>query len=290
MNEPFIIQERRQLLNRVPVGRLLPKKTKKSVGPFIFMDHIGPAQITRSQPVIVPQHPHIGLSTLTWLLQGSLLHKDSLGYTQIINPGSVNWMTAGNGIVHSEKSIDISQQSSEYQLHGFQFWAALPIEHQNDDPSFCHVPSVNLPRWSQNNIDFNLIVGSAFEVTSPVPVYSKMFMLQIKATQSTEFKTEKHLSGELGAYIVQGTLEHHQNKFNTNQLIIFNNAQNLSFKLSKNTHLILFGGDPLAESRIMDWNFVHTSKSAIEQAKSNWKSKRFKMVQGESNYMPYPDE
>ncbi|MPT33675.1 MAG: pirin family protein, partial [Flavobacterium sp.] len=182
-NIQLIIEERAANIGNFMVGRLLPFREKRTVGPFAFIDHMGPAYLKEYQNLDVAPHPHIGLSTLTYLFEGSIMHKDSLGSEIEIQPGAVNWMTAGKGIVHSERTPQYLRTSDKV-LHGLQIWVALPKELEQMEPSFVHVDKEDLPHWEENGLSFKLIAGEAFGRKSGVPVYSPLYFIEIKSTSA----------------------------------------------------------------------------------------------------------
>src|SRR5690554_5726820 len=178
-NIQLIIEERAADIGNFMVGRLLPFKQKRTVGPFAFIDHMGPASLRNHENLDVPPHPHIGLSTLTYLFEGAIMHRDSIGSEIEIQPGAVNWMTAGKGVVHSERTPE-HLRNSEKNLHGLQIWVALPKELEEIEPSFTHIEANQIPQWEIQNTQFKLIAGEAFGYKSPVPVYSPLYFLEIK--------------------------------------------------------------------------------------------------------------
>ncbi len=205
-NIDLIIEERAADIGDFLVGRLLPFRQKRMVGPFIYIDHMGPVKLNARDNFDVLPHPHIGLSTLTFLFEGSIMHRDSLGNQKEIKPGEVNWMTAGKGIVHSERTPEYLRDS-ELMMHGLQIWVALPKDLEKMTPEFVHIPKSEIPSWSDNNIEYRLIAGEAFGKTSPVPVYSKLYMIELKSSQKQKIAIGEHLYGESGLYILQGGVE-----------------------------------------------------------------------------------
>lgn len=199
-NINLIIEERAADIGNFLVGRLLPFRQKRMVGPFIFIDHMGPVKLNERNNFDVLPHPHIGLSTLTFLFEGSIMHRDSIGNAVEITPGAVNLMTAGKGIVHSERTPEYLRHS-EKQLHGLQIWIALPKHLEEMNPEFFHVSEKEIPTWEQNGIQFKLIAGEAFNRKSGVPVYSKLYMIEIKSKSKQKLTIGEHLYGELGLYI-----------------------------------------------------------------------------------------
>ena len=194
-NIGLIIEERAADIGNFLVGRLLPFREKRAVGPFVFLDHMGPALLKDYQNLDVPPHPHIGLSTLTYLFEGAILHRDSIGIEMEITPGAVNWMTAGKGVVHSERTPEYLR-TTDKRLHGLQIWVALPKEKENIDPSFVHIEAKDIPEWQQDNVTIKLIAGEAFGKKSPVPVYSPLYLIEIKSTIKAKLNIGKDIFGE----------------------------------------------------------------------------------------------
>lgn len=287
-NVGLIIEERPADIGNFLVGRLLPFRQKRMVGPFIFIDHMGPAKMNDSQNMDIGQHPHIGLSTLTYLFEGNMMHRDALGTEIEIQPGAVNWMTAGKGLVHSERTPD-HLRHSEKTMHGLQIWVALPKELEMMEPEFFHIGKDELPAWKEGDATFKLIAGEAFGKKSPVPVYSKLFMLEIKSTARQTVTIGHHLFGEAGLYILEGSIESDGNVFEPKQLLVAKDAKLCSFVIHENTTVYIFGGEPFAEERFIYWNFVATSVERIEEAKQMWREQRFKMIDGETGFIPLPE-
>ncbi|WP_295129047.1 pirin family protein [uncultured Chitinophaga sp.] len=288
-NIQLIIEERARDIGNFMVGRLLPFREKKMVGPFVFIDHMGPVNMNDHQNVDIGPHPHIGLSTLTYLFEGNIMHKDSLGTEMEIKPGQVNWMTAGKGIVHSERTPDYLRHSDKH-MHGLQIWVALPKELEQIDPSFAHVEEHELPHWEQDGIAIKLIAGEAFGKKSPVPVYSNLFFLELKSETEQVVNIGEHLYGEWGMYILQGSIESEGNTFGTKQLLVAKPEVFCSFKMHPNTTIYIVGGEPFPEQRFIDWNFVATSRELIEAAKTKWREQSFDKVPGETGFIPLPED
>ncbi len=286
-NINLIIEERPSHIGDFLVGRLLPFREKRMVGPFAFIDHMGPAFLKEYENIDVGPHPHIGLSTLTYLFEGSMMHKDSLGTEIEIKPGQVNWMTAGSGIVHSERTPEYLR-SSEKSLHGLQIWVALPKELEQMAPAFYNASENDLPKWSDNNVDFKLVAGQAFGRKSPVPVYSPLYFLEIKSKEKQVMKLGDNLFGESGLYILEGSIESEGNTFGPKQLLVAKNSKLCEFTIEENTTVYIFGGDPFPEERFIYWNFVASDKEQIEKAKQKWLAQQFKKVPGETEFVPLP--
>lgn len=266
-----IIEERAADIGNFLVGRLLPFRKKRAVGPFIFIDHMGPAELSEDQNLDIPPHPHIGLSTLTFLFEGSIFHRDSIGSATEIKPGAVNWMTAGKGVVHSERT-PTEIRGKQKRLHGFQIWVGLPKHLEQIEPSFHHIDAKELPKWQENEVEFQLIAGEAFDQKSPVPVHSKLFFVELKSKQTTELSIGEHLYGEAALYVLDGSVTIEGNDFGGKQLLVAKDPNLCTFTMNENTTVYLFGGEPFPEERYLYWNFAHSDKERLEQAKQDWKN------------------
>ncbi|MDB5202716.1 MAG: hypothetical protein JWQ27_2125 [Ferruginibacter sp.] len=287
-NVHLVIEERATHIGNFLVGRLLPFRQKRMVGPFIFIDHMGPVKMNERENFDVLPHPHIGLSTLTFLFEGSIMHRDTLGNEIEIQPGAVNWMTAGKGIVHSERTPERLRHSDK-DLHGLQIWVALPKELENMPPEFCHVEADSLPSWEENGLHFKLIAGELFGHRSPVPVYSKLFMLEITCSERKEVNIGAELFGEACLYILQGSIETGGETYLPKQLLVAQEATLCSFTMEAGSTLYLFGGDAFAEERFIDWNFVSSNPDTIREAKAKWLAQDFEKIKGEeTDFVPYP--
>ena len=290
-NVGIILEEKAADIGNFLVGRLLPFREKRAVGPFVFIDHMGPAHLSEYQNIDVAPHPHIGLSTLTYLLEGSIFHRDSLGNALEIKPGAVNWMTAGKGVVHSERTPEYLR-TADKNLHGFQIWVGLPKHLEQTEPSFHHTEETAIPTWEQDHLNFKLIAGEAFGKKSPVPVYSPLYFVEIKSTTKQEVNIGDHLFGEVGMYVLEGTVNIEGNDFGTKQLMVAKNAKLCTFTMDENTTVYIFGGEPFPEERFMYWNFVSSDRETIEEAKQNWfdqNTEAFpKVIGDEEEYVPLP--
>ncbi|CAM3871946.1 pirin family protein [Aquirufa aurantiipilula] len=287
-NIQLIIEERAASIGNFMVGRLLPFRQKRMIGPFSFIDHMGPTKLNERENLDVLAHPHIGLSTLTYLFEGSIFHRDTLGSALEIKPGEVNWMTAGKGIVHSEKTPDHLRHSDKV-LHGLQIWVALPKDLEQMEPSFAHISKEELPTWNEGDSQFTLIAGKAFGRESAVPVYSPLYMIEIKSKARTELSLGDQLFGESGIYILEGGIEEGGNTFGPKQLLVAKDHSLCTFTMDANTTIYIFGGEPFPEERFINWNFVSSDKALIEKAKDDWINQRFDKIAGEENeYVPYP--
>lgn len=284
----MIIPERAASIGSFMVGRLLPFKNKRMVGPFAFIDHMGPLTVAPGADMDIPPHPHIGLSTLTFLFEGSIMHRDSLGTEVQIDPGAVNWMTAGKGVVHSERSPGHLKNAERY-LHGLQIWVALPKEKEDIDPVFSHVEALDIPSWEENGLKYKLIAGTLMGKTSPVPVYSPLYMLEVKATTEMEVSIGDHLFGESALYILEGQVEAEGNTFESKNILIAADSKLCSFRMKPNTTVYIFGGEAFPEERFIFWNFVSSDKNKIEKAVEDWKQTKFPKIAGEDDFVPFPE-
>lgn len=274
-----------RISDELSVKRILPYRERRMVGPFIFLDHMGPTSLPTNGSGNVLSHPHIGLSTVSYLFSGSLHHRDSLGYDQIIQPGDVNWMTAGRGIVHAELA---PKNLKENNLHGLQAWVALPIQDEDTEPSFEHYPKSTLPIFEVGKVKIHLIAGEAFDHRSPVKTHSKLFyfIADLPAGESISFNPG---ALEAGAYLVEGEVDAEGTNYSENIMITWSSDE-LTFKAKRNSKIAFLGGAPLSEPRHIYWNFVSSSKEKIEKAKLDWKERRFPSVPGETAFVPLPEK
>lgn len=287
-NIALVIEERAADIGNFLVGRLLPFRQKRAVGPFVFIDHMGPAYLKDFQNLDVPPHPHIGLSTLTYLFEGAIMHKDSIGSEMEIKPGAVNWMTAGKGVVHSERTPEYLR-TSEKKLHGLQIWVALPIALEETEPSFSHTPAQEIPNWTADGLQFKLIAGEAFDKKSPVPVHSNLYFIEIKSKEKSTVNIGSHLFGESALYILEGYIESEGNRYDPKQILIAKDSRLCHFEIGPETTVYIFGGIPFDEERFIHWNFVSSDKNRIAKAVEDWKNQSFPKVPGETEFVPIPD-
>ncbi|MFA7616726.1 MAG: pirin family protein [Weeksellaceae bacterium] len=288
-NVGLIIEERAADIGNFMVGRLLPFKQKRTVGPFAFIDHMGPADMKDYQNLDVAPHPHIGLSTLTYLFEGAIRHRDSIGSDIVIEPGAVNWMTAGKGVVHSERTPEYLR-STDKSLHGIQIWVALPKELEDMEPSFTHIESSALPEWEEEGLKFKLIAGEVMGKKSGVPVHSKLYLIEIKSDNGVKVKIGGELFGESGLYILEGKIFDGGFTYEENHMLIAKDTKLCEFEMAENTVVYLFGGEPFPEERFIDWNFVSSSREKIERAKQDWLDQTFPKVPGETGFVPLPPQ
>jgi redox-sensitive bicupin YhaK (pirin superfamily) len=258
------------------------------VGPFIFLDHLGPAMFQPGEGINVRPHPHIGLATVTYLFQGEVLHRDSIGSEQIITPGAVNWMTAGRGIVHSERT-SAEEKGKLHYAHGLQSWIALPTEHEEMPPEFHHYPANSLPEWTRSGVKLKLVAGSAYAYEAPVTIYSPMFYLEVKMPAESRLKLPMEYR-ERAIYLVNGSLRINDTQIEPQTMTVLGQDQIISLEAEIPSHLMLLGGEPLSEPRFIEWNFVSSSLDRIAQAKKDWKAGRFATVPGDDlEFIPLPE-
>lgn len=287
-NKDLIIPERSRDIGDFIVGRLLPFRKKRMVGPFIFIDHMGPTQMGNGKYMDVDQHPHIGLATLTYLLSGEIVHADSLGTSQVIRPGYVNWMVAGSGVSHTERTPVPLRTAEPYLMHGYQIWVALPKEVEKVAPSFHHFAAEELPHWQEGDLDFRIIAGEAFGKKSPVPVHSPLFMVELKSASATEVDLSNKLKGEIGICVVEGAINACGNRVEAGNLLVAKEEDVCKLKLEVGSHLLFFGGKALPEKRHIYWNFVASEAETIEEAKRNWQAWDWPRVPEDDSYVPLP--
>ncbi|MDP3853194.1 pirin family protein [Phenylobacterium sp.] len=285
----LVIDQRRKDLGGFEVGRVLPYARRRMVGPFIFFDHMGPARFEAGFPtnVDVRPHPHIGLSTLSYLFEGEMTHRDSVGVTQPIRPGEVNWMTAGSGITHSERFETLRSQGGS--MNGIQAWVALPTEDEETAPGFEHHDPDVLPTYEANGMWARLIAGQAFGAKSPVKTHSPMFYVHwaLKPGAQAQLPAEYP---ERAAYVAQGVVEVDGRQFHEGQMLVFAPGQPVLFTAINDAIVMLLGGEPVGP-RFIDWNFVSSSKDRIEQAKSDWRAGHMKLPDADHDeFIPLPAE
>lgn len=270
MHQPntTLIQATTKDLGEFQVRRLLPSMRRRAVGPFVFFDHFGPAEFAPGNGMNVRPHPHIGLATVTYLFEGRIRHRDSLGSDQVIEPGAVNWMTAGKGIVHSERAPENTHGLST-SLHGIQCWVALPAAHEQAQPSFVHHPADSLPVFALGNAQLRLLAGHAYGHTSPVNTLSRMFYLDVTLPAGTaiDFPLEGF---EAAAYVIDGSITLNELRVERFEMAVAASAAEVSIKASASSRIMLLGGESLGK-RLIDWNFVASSGHLIERAKDAWK-------------------
>jgi redox-sensitive bicupin YhaK (pirin superfamily) len=285
----IVIEQRRRSLGGFEVGRVLPFARRRMVGPFIFFDHIGPTDFPPGIPgdVDVRPHPHIGLSTITYLFAGEIMHRDSVGSGQPIRPGEVNWMTAGRGITHSERFEQARAHGGP--MHGIQAWVALPEADEETDPAFDHYDAAVLPGFDEGGVRGRLIAGSAFGLASAVKTHSPMFYLHCELAAGARFALpDDHR--ERAAYVVRGAVEVGGERHGEGRLLVFSPGRPATVTASEPSLLMVLGGEPLGE-RFIEWNFVSSSKERIEQAKADWRGGRMKLPDLDNGeFIPLPGD
>lgn len=273
-------------LGGVTARRSLPYPNRQMVGPFIFFDHLGPAVLSPGQGIDVRPHPHINLATVTYLFEGALMHRDSLGTVQEIRPGAVNWMTAGHGIVHSERSPDLDRRN-EASIHGIQTWVALPDQHEETDPWFIHYPAEALPTWESDGASIKLIAGETSGYTSPVKVFSPILYLDVMLAPGARLSLPDDYS-ERAVYSLTAGLSLNDMPLEPCRLAVISSGAAVNLSASGATRCVVIGGEPLG-LRYKWWNFVSSRKDRIEQAKADWRNGGFAAVPEETEFIPLPE-
>ncbi len=285
----LVIDARRRDLGGFEVGRVLPWAKHRTVGPFVFFDHMGPVDFAPGLPrsVDVRPHPHIGLSTVTYLFDGEIMHRDSVGSQQAIRPGEVNWMTAGRGITHSERFERARAEGG--RLHGIQAWVALPAEDEETEPRFDHYGPAELPTYESGGLWARLVAGEAFGAKTGVKTHSPMFYVHWQLAPGTQAQLPAEYP-ERAAYIAQGAVEIGGRRFEAGQMPVFSTGQPVLFTALEPAIVMLLGGEPLGP-RFIDWNFVSSRKERIEQAKADWRAGRMKLPDlDHDEFIPLPGD
>lgn len=282
-----IIEARPRDLGGIRVRRILPSSARRLVGPFIFFDEMGPARFPKGQGIDVRPHPHINLATVTYLFEGEIIHRDSLGSHQAIRPGAINWMTAGRGIVHSERTGP-EERAREASLHGIQLWVALPKEHEEAAPEFHHHRAEALPTLEQDGVAIRVLAGSAYGATSAVETFSSLFYVEAVMPAHSELAMPSE-HPERAAYIVEGAVRCGRERFEAHRMLVFSPGSAPKLRAERDSKIMLIGGAPLDGERHIWWNFVSSSRERIEQAKRDWQEGRFPSVPGdELERVPLP--
>lgn len=275
------------------VRRLLPSARCRSVGPFVFFDHFGPVAVQPESAHDVRPHPHIGLATVTYMFEGAIQHRDSLGFNQRIEPGAINWMTAGRGIVHSERRPD-DLRGASYTNHGIQLWAALPLAHEEAEPSFTHTPAADIPQIELPGATVRVLIGEAFGRASPVQTFSQTLYLDV-ALQAGAVLQLPALVLELAVYALGEGLSVDGEAVPANTLAVLTEPElagqgaSFEFKASSPVRFVIVGGEPLDAPRFMWWNFVSSSRERVEQAAQAWADDHMGSVPGDTERIPLPD-
>ncbi|HEV2363675.1 MAG TPA: pirin family protein [Caulobacteraceae bacterium] len=284
-----VIDARRRDLGGFEVGRVLPAAARRAVGPFVFLDHFGPMEMPAGLPreADIRPHPHIGLSTLTYLFEGEITHRDSLGFDIAIHPGEVNWMTAGSGITHSERFDRLRRTGGA--MHGVQAWVALPAADEETDPAFAHHGPEDLPTYEADGLWARLVAGEAFGARAAVRTHSPLFYVHWRLKRGARAQLEARYP-ERAAFIAAGAVEIDGCAFGTGEMIVFEAGQPVLFAASADAELMLLGGESVGP-RFVEWNFVSSSKERIEQAKADWRAGRMRLPMGDDKeFIPLPGE
>jgi hypothetical protein len=285
----LLIDQRRKDLGGFEVGRVLPYAKRRMVGPFAFFDHMGPVEFQAgfARNVDVRPHPHIGLSTVTYLFDGQITHRDSVGSIQEIHPGEVNWMTAGRGITHSERFEALRAHGGK--MHGIQAWVALPNAAEETDPGFFHHGAPDLPTYEGGGLWARLVAGKAFGAEAKVKTHSPLFYVHWRLDAGAKGQLEAEYP-ERAAYVVQGIVEVEGQEVHAGQMLVFKPGQPVLFTAVTEAVVMLLGGEPVGE-RFIEWNFVSSSKERLEQAKADWRAGRMKLPDADDKeWIPLPED
>lgn len=280
------IEPRERNLGELTVRRVLPSSKRRLVGPFIFFDHMGPAEFSPGKGIQVRPHPHIGLATVTYLFDGMIMHRDSLGYVQPIRAGAVNLMTAGGGIVHSERAGDDIDRPS--RLHGIQTWMALPDEHEEAEPDFRHYPATELPDLDIGGVGVRVIIGEAYGHVSPVKRSSPMLYLECRMPAGANLDLPDAME-EMAVYVVDGAVRVGGEACEEGVMAVLADGEMARVEASSKSRVMVIGGETIGHRHIW-WNFVSSSRERIEQAKRDWEKGRFATVPGDDEFIPLPEK
>lgn len=284
-----VIEGRARSLDGFDVARVLPAAARRTVGPFVFFDHMGPASLPPGHGMDVRPHPHIHLATVTYLFDGEILHRDSLGSEQIIRPGAINWMTAGRGIVHSERTPPDARTAGP-RLHGLQLWVALPRAHEDSEPSFSHHPAESLPELGDAGVVLRVLAGSAYGATSPVSVLSPLLYVEAQLDAGARLAIPCDHE-ERAVYVVEGEVSFGRTRLASRTMAVLGRGEEPVLDAHSQARVMLIGGAPLDGPRYIWWNFVSSSQERIEQAARDWREGRFPKVPGdEVEFIPLDQE
>jgi hypothetical protein len=267
------------------VLRAIPQRQRRIVGPFVFLDQMGPATCAPGHEITVLPHPHIGLSTVTYLFEGEGLHRDSLGSVQPIRPGEVNWMTAGRGIVHSERM----RPAASGRIFGMQLWVALPLRFEEGPPTFEHYDAGSAATFEDRGIAVRVIAGSLFGARSAVRTHSPLFYADAKLSEGAVLPVPPEYE-ERAAFVVEGAARIAETTLRQGEIGFFRRGVEVPVRAEAETRLLVFGGEPLDGPRYISWNFVSSSKERLQQAASDWRAQRFARIPGETSYIPLPED
>ncbi|HWA92001.1 MAG TPA: pirin family protein [Rhizomicrobium sp.] len=280
--------QKRELGDGFSVARVLPQAHQRTVGPFVFFDYFGPAEFAPGHGLDVRPHPHIGLATVTYLFEGSQVHRDSLGSVQEIVPGDVNWMTAGRGIVHSERTGP-EVRARGHHMHGIQSWVGLPLANEDDPPGFQHVAEADLPAKEEGGVTLRVVAGKAYGLVSPVKVPMAIFYVDAQLKAGSRFLLPDGYD-ERGAMVVGGTVASGGAEHEDGAMIVFDKGERAEIEATRDARVMLLGGAPLDGPRHVWWNFVASSRERIEDAKARWRAMEFGAIPGDDKeFIPLPD-
>jgi len=268
------------------VRRFLPSVGRRNVGPFIFFDHFGPVTVQPHVNLDVRPHPHIGLATVTYLFDGAMMHRDSLGNEQLIAPSAINWMSAGRGIVHSERRPE-ALHGKTYSMHGLQLWTALPLVHEEGDPAFTHTPAEAIPQIALGGAQVRVLVGSAFGATSPVAALSQTLYLDVMLEPGAQLQLPP-LAAERAVFPVLGEVSLEGETLPEHTMAVLEPGMTVTLSSRERARLVVIGGEPLDAPRHMWWNFVSSRKDRIIQASADWEAQRMGRVPGDDEFIPLP--
>ena len=286
METILVINAKAKDIAGFPVRRALPAIERRMVGPFVFLDQMGPIRLASEQRLDVRPHPHIGLSTMTYLFEGEILHRDSLGTVQMIRPGAINWMTAGRGIAHSERTP--TETTAAAALSGIQFWVALPKSHEEMAPEFLHLEAGELPVLTDRQVSVRVIAGTAFGHSSPLRAPHPMLCMDVALPKDALWDLPADYP-ERAMYVATGEIEIAGARHGQGRLLVLPADYRAKIRATSDARLIVLGGEPMDGPRHIWWNFVSSSKDRIEQAKLDWKLGRFADVPGETDVIPLPE-
>lgn len=287
--ELHLVAPERDLGDGFTVRRALPQARRRMVGPFVFLDQMGPHVFTAGEGLDVRPHPHIGLSTVTYLFEGEIVHRDTLGVVQSIRPGAVNLMTAGRGVAHSERTAPEVRRAGG-RVFGIQMWVALPRAHEEVEPSFVHTPADALPVVQDAGAHVRVIAGTLYGARSPVRTLAELFYAAAELEVGARLPLPPPEHEERGVYVAQGTVELGGRTFGEGELLVLRPGADAALTARTAARVLLLGGATMDGPRHMFWNFVSSSRERIEQAKSDWREGRFGQVPGETEFIPLPNE
>ncbi|MBE1287557.1 MAG: hypothetical protein GJ671_07570 [Alteromonadaceae bacterium] len=281
---PRLLKAKQHDIGGLYVKRILPNPEQKMVGPFVFFDHMGPGKFARGEGINVRPHPHIGLSTLTYLFCGSILHRDSLGNHLEIYPGDLNWMTAGRGIVHSERET-LEVKASEHDIDGLQCWIALPPEKAEIAPDFVQVKKHQLPHYIHDGITLRLVAGDAYGMSAPFKTHSPLFYVDALLDAGKHID-KPHSHQETAVYVIYGEVDIGGEIYNQHDFVVL--AKDKTITANQHSRVIILGGEPFAQKPLLEWNFVAYSKERLQKAKEDWRAGKFPSIPGDDHeFIPY---